>query len=387
MPGLFDRLAGGVETLFGGRDDPRVSPEQNRAATSDALVNAGLATILAEGPNGLPPTTFQAIAQGVLSGRQAGTQSRETSLQQTQQEQLKSLIESGEATPAMLQDVFLRAVANGDTDSARALAEVIKSVGGSSGSGARRSQVVTSNGRQVLIDLNTGEKIADLGEAEGKIPPTLRFFDDEKGREVIHNRNPDGTAGMFLGFADEGMPSAAESLASGLSGNISDAAAGLDGIDQELTRLLPNLAARGGPILGGASNWLLGADKSPFRNPAAQKAVTDGLVFISFAVRHLSGAQMTEQETRRYHRALLPVFGDGEATIELKRRKRAIMTNAMGNGRWAAVQDAEGNWIYPDVNQTLAQIELEAAQIGGEVPRAGDDRPTVNSDAADALRN
>jgi len=65
-------------------------------------------------------------------------------------------------------------------------------------------------------------------------------------------------------------------------------------------------------------------------NPEILMGYTNALSYINPTVRFLSGAQMTNQEAMRYYNALIPAPGDPIEVIELKRRKRDVLTNAMG---------------------------------------------------------
>lgn len=72
--------------IFGGPDDPRLSPEQNQAARHQALLQAGLAIL------GSDSTGLKAIAQGGLYGQQAGAQARELTYGRTQQERIANAL-------------------------------------------------------------------------------------------------------------------------------------------------------------------------------------------------------------------------------------------------------------------------------------------------------
>ena len=65
-------------------------------------------------------------------------------------------------------------------------------------------------------------------------------------------------------------------------------------------------------------------------NPEILTGYTNALNYINPTVRFLSGAQMTNQEAMRYYNALIPAPGDPIPVIEMKRRKRDVLTNAMG---------------------------------------------------------
>lgn len=74
-------------SIFGGQDDPRLTPEQNAAAKHQALLQAGLA-ILAS-----PDRGISAIAQGGLYGQQAGEQARESIYGRTQHDRYERALQ------------------------------------------------------------------------------------------------------------------------------------------------------------------------------------------------------------------------------------------------------------------------------------------------------
>ena len=76
-----------------------------------------------------------------------------------------------------------------------------------------------------------------------------------------------------------------------------------------------------------------------------QMGYTEALNYINPTVRFLSGAQMTNQEAMRYYNALMPMPGDDPRTIELKRRKRDVLTNAMGGEGISEEQKREAREI------------------------------------------
>jgi len=62
----------------------------------------------------------------------------------------------------------------------------------------------------------------------------------------------------------------------------------------------------------------------------ALQGYTNAMNYINPIVRFLSGAQMTNQEAMRYYQALVPVPGESIRIVLLKRRKRAVLMDAMG---------------------------------------------------------
>jgi hypothetical protein len=372
--GLFDRITGGVETLFGGRTDPRISPEANRAATSDALINAGLGAIVSTGEGGFGATALEKIAQGAIVGRATGAQSRETARADVEQQKLQDLVDSGQIDQELLQNMFTQSIISGNTDAARALSEVIKSQNTASRAAIRtetRSQFVPEVGANmdILFDKDTGEQLRVLGRSAltgaGLGPPaSMTHFDDELQRMVRSRVGPDGRPAEFLAFVDSGK-------AAGVSAEeqeskaqlIRDTAERLDLIDEETRGILPTLVARGPAFIKEGANILLSANWSPFKNQAAQDATIEALNFINVVINYLSGKQMTEQETRRYWTALIAGPGDSDESVATKSRARAVMVEAINSGRWEAQKDEDGNWIYQNPDVTLQQILAEVTPV------------------------
>ncbi len=100
-----------------------------------------------------------------------------------------------------------------------------------------------------------------------------------------------------------------------------------------------------GDVISNAGSETVGIGKKLFNSIVRTKiptellqAYTEALNFINPTVRFLSGAQMTNQEAMRYYNALLPMTGDSVENIQKKRRKRDVLTAAMGG---EGITDAE----------------------------------------------
>lgn len=148
--GIFDKLRQGLFGFYGGRNDPRLSGAQNAGAQRDALINAGLQTMMNAGQPGLAP-----MAIGALAGRQAGGASRATTLQQGNQVQMAELFKSGEMDMRMLERAFGQATASGDFETMRALSPILSaSVAASGNRGTPESlqsvEGVLPDGREVM---------------------------------------------------------------------------------------------------------------------------------------------------------------------------------------------------------------------------------------------
>ena len=80
--------------------------------------------------------------------------------------------------------------------------------------------------------------------------------------------------------------------------------------------------------LGRSAITAVWVDDAPFQ--AAMSGYVEAMNFINPIVRFLSGAQMTNQEAMRYYQALVPVPGESIKLVLLKRRKRELLMDAMG---------------------------------------------------------
>jgi hypothetical protein len=103
-----------------------------------------------------------------------------------------------------------------------------------------------------------------------------------------------------------------------------------------------------GEVISNAGSETVGAGKKLFNMivrtqlpSGILEGYTEALNYINPTVRFLSGAQMTNQEAMRYYNALLPMSGDSIENIERKRRKRDVLTNAMGGSGITEAQKLE----------------------------------------------
>lgn len=88
--GFLGQLGGAMGQVFGGADDPRLSPAQNEAARKQAMIQAGLATLGATGQGADP---FAAIAAGGMAGQEAGGAFREQAYAMTAHERLSKALQ------------------------------------------------------------------------------------------------------------------------------------------------------------------------------------------------------------------------------------------------------------------------------------------------------
>ena len=112
----------------------------------------------------------------------------------------------------------------------------------------------------------------------------------------------------------------------------------------------------GSEVVGGPTKFINMVIRSQLPS-AIQEGYTEALNYINPTVRFLSGAQMTNQEAMRYYNALIPMPGDSPRNIELKRRKRDVLTNAMGGAGITEAQKREAREILgiaPDADMSHA---------------------------------
>jgi len=100
----------------------------------------------------------------------------------------------------------------------------------------------------------------------------------------------------------------------------------------------------GSEVVGGPTKFINMIVRSQLPS-AIQEGYTEALNYINPTVRFLSGAQMTNQEAMRYYNALIAMPGDSPRNIELKRRKRDVLTNAMGGAGITEAQKQEAREI------------------------------------------
>ena len=118
--GLFDSLKEGVLGVFGGPQDPRVAQGTGQR---EALISAGLATL-----QGDPQDPLAAIAGGAQIGRQVGQEVQARQLALQQQAALGQFINVAGFDREGLTSVFMRTLASGDLEGAKAVSEILKSL-------------------------------------------------------------------------------------------------------------------------------------------------------------------------------------------------------------------------------------------------------------------
>ena len=374
--GLLDKLGGGARTIFGGRADPRLSPEENRGASNDALITAGLSTLLASGPGGVSPTTLQALSAGALSGRAAGASARETRNLQNQQVGLQQLVDQG-ASPL---ELFFEAISSGDTDSARILGDMVR-VQSTSGAQTRVREMTGSEGPGVYSIDSTGREIEKVGDLLPKGVGGQRFtnLDDYRSAETGED-----FVGIFDGVEQKVIRipgviparTGTQQATEGLGDFAAEALKFLEPLAADLGTVMSDFASRGG-VFGVAANAVI-TDRQ-------QVGITAANNFLNVTVRWLSGAQMTDRERTNYALALLPRAFDRAPQRAMKSILRRKIVEAMQSGSFKGrpTVDEEGNLIA-DVQNMNAWISQATSEAFGELlssgrfPELGPDAATVD---------
>ncbi|MEE8607959.1 MAG: hypothetical protein V3S55_10150 [Nitrospiraceae bacterium] len=377
-PGLFGRVGEGIGTLFGGRADPSLSPEANRRATSDALVQAGLATLLTEGPGGVSPTTIQAISTGIAAGRGAGAATREVETEKQQLAQLKAAIDEGGLDT---RDLFLRALSIGDIDSANLLGQLARSEGSRAGQVTRFKEGIGPEGLGIYRVDSAGNllnKILDVrprgaaGQRFGEPQVFTRARDNKQIMGVWDAEANDGRGGVVE--LPELLPN--QSLAQ-------QTQAGLGQVGLVANTALEEVADALGTITtdfaSDSNSFFISTVANFVATDEQQIAMSLADTFLNVTVRWLSGAQMTDQERTNYRRAMIPRAGDREFAKRVKSLMRANIAEAMSKGVWQGtpVINEDGTvsadtsnvvaWTAMAQVEAIQQViaEMEAEGLGG----------------------
>lgn len=200
MSGLLNikQAPGMLARLFAGPEQQGLSQQQNDEARKQALIQAGLATILASSRGGHGP--LQAMALGALSGQQGGAQARQGYAQQNQlgaeqkkkqehQARIAKLIEGGEVDTPMMRRMFVESLKAGDIDGAKSLAEVLKVVENVQGQGSQAKKpnlqdFTDESGLVWLRDPETGAMKPQVGpdgkQMKARQPSTSFGLDDQR---------------------------------------------------------------------------------------------------------------------------------------------------------------------------------------------------------------
>lgn len=380
-PGLFGKVGGGFSSLFGGRADPNLSPEANRRATSDALVQAGLATLIAGGPMGGSPTLVQALSQGIIAGRGAGAATREVETEKQQLAKLKAAIDEGGLDT---RDLFMRALSIGDIDSANLLGQLARSEGSRAESLTRFKEGVGPEGLGIYRVDSAGNLLNKILDVRPRGAAGQRFGDPQVFTRARDNKQ---IMGVWDAEANEGRGGVVElpellpnqSLAQ-------QTQAGLGQVGLVANTALEEVA----DALGTITTDFASDSNSFFISTAANFVATDEQqiamsladTFLNVTVRWLSGAQMTDQERTNYRRAMIPRAGDREFGKRVKSLMRANIAEAMSKGVWQGTPIInEDGTVSADTSNVVAwtaTAQVEAIQqIIAEMEAEGPGGPSL----------
>ena len=331
--GLFPKIAGPFATLFGGRADPRLDPEQNSNAARDAVLMAGLQTLQSASQPGA--SAVGSIADGAVAGQQVGRQLRGEAVQQNQRQDLAQLAAGGIDIPTARR-MLVSALAAGDTESAKYITAVLTSMQAQQPGPPNLQRVET-------VDPRTGEPvIAAFNPATGQVDYSNAVpapADPQVYERTFRLEEAPGKEGLYGVIRATGetvrigdAPTSGSrggvqgAMMRGLGNAARRANEALEPLDDELSGALINIARRAGDTtFGDITRWLANASS----DGRAGLALTAGLNFINPAVRFLSGAQMNENEASRYIVALLPVTYDTPEIRSFKREMRQSLIDAM----------------------------------------------------------
>lgn len=324
---LFDQVKDNLLGLFGGGGEATV-------AAGAAMLQAG-----DQGQN-----WPAALGTGAIVGQQTRQLLEEQALKEQSRQELQQVIASSGMGPDGVRAAFMTAVSNGLMEEAKHLATVYQMMGGS-GQAPTKLHFV----RDEVIDPETGQAtIQTVGydpyqgrevsrETIGLAPPPPDPYPG--GKVDIEDLNSP-TGQSQYGIAQDGSqvwlgytrPSgsggeSSSGINDAMTSVMFEAADVLDQNDELLAEIWQGSLAR-----AGQGDGLGGLLARSLTEEDTQVAFTAALQFLNPTVRFLSGAQMTENEARRYQAALIPLPGDRPSTVARKREARRVMVNAIRAG-------------------------------------------------------
>jgi len=349
-PSLWDKLANGFGEVFTGQNDPRLSADQNAAARKQAMLQSGLAMLLASrgGPDGRRPDLASIIAQGALAGQDTGYAARAQAFQIAQ-------VQAAQQAMQARQNAVQQLLANTPPDklafAAGALAQrgwldEAKAVAG-------LAKDLTPNVPGVQ-QVRIGDEVLLVDSISGDVKATFKGQAELEDRIVGNKRifSPKGKPNVVV-FSE---PAAAQPRASGQPQTYRDAATGelrLGVWNNEARRFEPvqgalpaqdpgtnteqaRMARALSPVMEQAYGNLAKMDTPDFRNaianastgvlgvgnylktPAGRQFDQASEQFLGAVLSILSGKTVSEQEVQRNKRAYVPQPGDDAQTIAAK---------------------------------------------------------------------
>ena len=376
--GLFDALKSGVLGIFQGPQDPRVP---QGTGTRDSLIHAGLSTIASGSQD-----PMEAIAEGILAGREMGQAVQQLTVQQQQQAALASFLGEVGYDRDGLTSVFMRVLASGDLESAKAVSEVLKSLPDPKAETVTNRQRVSTVASaaagtpahilerfeegtpiQVQQDPKTGQifwdSVLPVQPPENPYSQTFVEPNDQSptGAYRIGLRKDTGqreVIGLGPVPSSGGGGGAQQRINENLAEAMKQAQRDMAEVDGELSDpvvgALANMSNSRGPL-----GFMARGALSLF--PKAQLAAGARERWVAPAVRLMSGAQMTESERQTYRVAYTTQPFDHPALQEKKTIARATLASLFAEDPdgLAALTGDQAKGI---LDQVLSEAGLGAPQ-------------------------
>lgn len=189
-PNFLQRILGGVGQAIGGPNDPNLTPEQNRAAQQQAMLQSGFATLASQGRG------LQRLGEGGLRGQAVGAAARQAATQANEQERVSKLradlfkrqdLSSHEGRVSAVQDLL----GAGLQEDAQKLINLMGQY--------QTPQVLEAGDQFRIFDPNTRE-ISDTGVKLPEPPKetswqqvgdNLQLMDDQTGEPIASLSNPE----------------------------------------------------------------------------------------------------------------------------------------------------------------------------------------------------
>jgi hypothetical protein len=392
-------LGRGALGVFTGPQDPRL--QTPGVGQREALIAAGLGTLASQDQNPLG-----AIAQGAMLGQQASGAAQQRQIQMQDQARMRELMGTFGVDRQGLLQMFAESIAQGDMETARTFSEIIKSMQPSSTRQPPRIDTVLTPDAPADVRQRLGEGARVSVALDASSQPmwgTAQLSQDPVDPFVMRfvERNSESPTGAYhigiradesraiLGYAD--LPGAGAGGAGGQQARMNAALAqsGLDDIEMaynsELAEFLPGLLAKQASkdtLLGDLANVGLGQV-----NPELQTAQSAMGRALSYMVRIMSGAAMTNAEFDRYKLAFAIRIGDQAPNIAAKKAAlRSIFE------RLSVSQDADGNEFTVDTatgqrvnTQDVRRLFQDAEAAMLSVPGAGVTAPASGAGATGTM--
>jgi hypothetical protein len=201
-PSTWDKIKSALGQTFGGVDDPNLSPEQNAAARRQALLQGGIAALLASRGQQRPGLAA-VIAQGAATGQQVGGMARLDIAQQNalqaqaqRKAQLAQLIRSGMPPEQLIRELL----AQGDSQGANAV------IGMMNASRPEKPAGFMSVGDGVVFDPNSKTFIRDPNAKPDVGKPSTAVHEGmNNGKPELFRFGADGKP-EWLGIAPPPKP-------------------------------------------------------------------------------------------------------------------------------------------------------------------------------------